>query len=303
MGEFERIGSILKRGRLNPEPLNTSKRTVTSEVREALGDFLDRAGIPREAVLEPLPPSRHVRAVAVDGSRRWKWGDATLPPDPSACPTCRGTGYVEREIDGTWGTVEECADCAGSLTQKQRRLRRGSGLPEPPIGLDSWTFDAYETSLEGQRVAKAATEAWANQDAGALPWLVLYGPAGGGKTHLAAAAIESLISRGVHARFCYVPELVDLLRAHQVDGAYEDITQQLRDVTALALDDLGAVPHTEWASGEVLKVVDWRYRSHQPLLVTTNKSPEELEARTADRLQDYRISRVVPMIWPSARRR
>lgn len=198
--------------------------------------------------------------------------------------------------------------CACKVAEQEHRygqfLRQEANLP-----MGEWTFSDYKTAFVGEpdavlhaRVAaRDAVKAWATGRT-KNAWLFLHGPAGTGKTHLAAAAVNALIGAGIHSRYEYVPELIDRLREGQRDNSYGEEIAHLKGVQVLVLDDLNATKSTEWAEGEVLKLIDWRYREQGPLLITTNVQLEDVEPRTLDRLCDRFLSKTVPMIWPSYRR-
>ena len=165
-----------------------------------------------------------------------------------------------------------------------------------------WRFADYRRATSGQESAYAAVLEWASGKG--KPWLFLRGTPGTGKTHLSAAAVSALVGGGVAARYEYVPGLVDFLRAGQIDGRTEERIAQLQSIEALVLDDLAAssASDTEWARGEVLKVVDYRYRERAPLLVTTNSVDlGTWDPRLLDRLTDRWLSSEVLMVWESGR--
>jgi DNA replication protein DnaC len=61
----------------------------------------------------------------------------------------------------------------------------------------------------------------------------------------------------------------------------------------LVLDDLGTEQAKAWASERIDRIIDWRYTSRLPLVVTTNAKSEDLPERVASRLADSKCSIVV----------
>lgn len=190
--------------------------------------------------------------------------------------------------------------CACGRAEDDDRLMeflwKQAGIPAGP-----WRFTDYRVDGEQMAYAKESVIAWCSGQSD-YQWLFMVGLVGTGKTHLCCAAVSALVGARIHVSYQWVPDLIDSLKRGFEDGSYEEQMAHLRNVEVLVLDDLGAVRPTEWADGEVLKLIDWRYREQAPLLVTTNVKLEQLEARTLDRLQDARLSRLVPMPWTTYRR-
>lgn len=77
------------------------------------------------------------------------------------------------------------------------------------------------------------------------------------------------------------------------NNSYHQKLQRIRQCSLLVLDDLGAEHAKEWAGEKIDRIVDWRYVSQMPLVVTTNAKSEDLAPRVASRLADHNCSMVV----------
>lgn len=124
-------------------------------------------------------------------------------------------------------------------------------------------------------------------------FLVLAGPTGVGKTHLAVAIAWEWFEDGFSVVFSRVDELLDELRQGYDDGTYHKRLERIRKCSLLVLDDLGAEHAKDWAGEKIDRIVDWRYVSRMPLVVTTNAKSEDLALRVASRLADRSCSLVV----------
>jgi DNA replication protein DnaC len=126
-------------------------------------------------------------------------------------------------------------------------------------------------------------------------WIVLCGASGSGKTHIAAAIVNRIIERGEPALFVVVPDLLDHLRAAFQPGAdvgYDELFERIREAPVLVLDDLGTQAPTPWAQEKLFQIINHRFNSRLPTVVTTNLHPEQIDERLRTRLTDTSIARV-----------
>lgn len=120
-------------------------------------------------------------------------------------------------------------------------------------------------------------EAWARAPLGRN--LVIFGPIGTGKSHAAVAAVRPGFEDHLEVRFYPVDELLDSLRP----GGPEDALYQLADVERLVIDDLGSERVTEWTADRVFALLNRRWLEMLPTVVTSNLTPEQLEAHVGPR--------------------
>lgn len=111
-------------------------------------------------------------------------------------------------------------------------------------------------------------------DTGAL----FYGSVGTGKSFFAACIANALIDRGVPVHIATLSELVRLRTANY---GKDDINLDKFDL--LIIDDLGV----ENASPTAYSIIDERYLSNKPLIITTNLTPSEL--KTPKTIEQKRI--------------
>lgn len=99
--------------------------------------------------------------------------------------------------------------------------------------------------------------------------LVLYGPVGIGKTHMAIAAGVSACMKGYKVRFYTVTELVLKLAEARKNGTLERLRSDLNGLDLLILDEWGYVPVDRDGSQLLFRVISDSYES-KSLLLTTN---------------------------------
>lgn len=105
--------------------------------------------------------------------------------------------------------------------------------------------------------------------------LLLYGDVGTGKSFGAACIANDLMERNVPALMTNFSTVLNSLSSQSVDK-----NEYIRDIVQyplLILDDFGIERSTEYALEQVFNVVDSRYRTGKPLIITTNLSLEEIK--------------------------
>ncbi len=122
--------------------------------------------------------------------------------------------------------------------------------------------------------------------------LILYGPVGIGKTHLAIAMGAKACGMGMNVRFYTVTELVLKLGDAHRAGTFERLIRELKKLDLLILDEWGYVPVDKEGSQLLFRVVADSYES-KSLILTTNLefskwgsifTDEQMAAAMIDRL-------------------
>ena len=99
--------------------------------------------------------------------------------------------------------------------------------------------------------------------------LVMYGPVGVGKTHMAIAAGVIACQKGYNTRFYTVTELVLKLSDARKNGTLERLRNELNNLDLLILDEWGYVPIDRDGSQLLFRVISDSYES-KSLILTTN---------------------------------
>src|ERR1700738_3231032 len=123
--------------------------------------------------------------------------------------------------------------------RSRRRLERHLAEARLPPGktLDTFDFEAVPVVSKAQVMALAAGDAWLNNGAN----LLLFGPPGGGKSHLAAALGFALVENGWRVLFTRTTDLVQRLQIARRELALEAAIAKLDKFHLLILDDLAYV--------------------------------------------------------------
>lgn len=218
----------------------------------------------------------------------------------SVCPVCKGTGFVYPLLASgrpDFSRVVPCR-CAHKELKKEKlaQLQQYSNLGV----LSRLTFDNLlpagrqggSTSQQYFTQAYEVAKAFAIDPRG---WLILVGPNGCGKTHLACAIANHRLSLGQPAFYIGVADLLDHLRSAfnpSSDVAYDELFEQVKNAPLLALDDLTVAATTPWAKGKLEQLLDYRFNSQLPTVITTDVSVEEFEERLRGHLTDPELCKV-----------
>lgn len=228
----------------------------------------------------------------------------------SLCPACK-EARKDREI----------AQSMQELSGHRQGLRRQaieakvatSGIPPRfrTCSLDSFQIDVSSPAESAQRyavkVCRAFVERWESVKAKGQV-LVMTGPTGTGKTHLACAIANAVMERHEDSvAFGTVSDhVLGVKAAFEKDSgrSEKDAVKALVDLDLLILDEVGQRT-TEYDQQLIFNVINARYNNMRPMVLMSNLSAAELDEVLGDRLADRlrEIGVFLPMAWESYRSR
>ena len=217
----------------------------------------------------------------------------------SLCETC-GTAlkpvfipFLKRHLTPACPCVIAAYDrqqAALQAGQKQAHIeqtlnRSGLGERFKNCTFDDWkprkgTETAYDIAFKYAHNLKANLQAGRGY--------IMFGAAGSGKSHLAAAIVNNAISKGYTAALERVPKLLAKIRSTYDRGPVTEsqIMKTLTSTDLLVLDDAGAEQWTRWTEPTLFTIIDERYSWQKALIITTNADLDGLEQKMGSRTMD-----------------
>ncbi len=157
-------------------------------------------------------------------------------------------------IDGQWSYIDFLArlleDEVERRAQKQLLLRLRRASVNSTKTLESFDFVRQHRNV------------------------LICGPTGTGKTHLAQAVIHEAARQGFDAVFTTTHKLLQHLNGGRADGTWERRLQAYLRPDLLVLDDFGLKPLQSPAPSDLYDVIDGRYEKGS-ILLTSNRAPSE----------------------------
>lgn len=213
------------------------------------------------------------------------------PENTEVCEECFGTGTKVDPVKGALPCPCRRLErfkkvlAAARIPRRYEKCSFANFISEPGSSQDNALLHAHKLANEYPAVERG---------------LLLMGPAGVGKTHLAVSIIKDLIEKGFAGLFY---EFGSLLK--EIQDSYNPIskTSQLKvlapvyQADVLVLDELGATVPTDWVRDTMYQIINKRYNDSKLTIFTTNylDSRSEKEQILEDRISTRLRSRLYEM--------
>jgi DNA replication protein DnaC len=223
------------------------------------------------------------------------------------CPICQGSGWkvVERSAEGAQALASAetarpgtaagepkmvwAVPCDCTTGNKAERVLAKARVPDRYRHCD---FENFETDNEIENTSREQLAAWNRSLAQAKlivqrfaeefspvremqsdQGLLLMGPCGAGKTHLAVAALKEIVQRGHSGLFYDYRELLkEIQDSYNAESQSTEmgVLEPVLKAEILVLDDVGSSKPSLWALETVGHILNTRYNEKRVTILTTN---------------------------------
>ena len=215
----------------------------------------------------------------------------------------------QKRINAMGKTMEPRCMCACQTADHEKREQerkhrefldmvaknRSVGLPDPELRKHTFENDLGYNPKQ-IAMAKQYVQHW-DEFQNSSTGLLLWGDVGTGKSFIAGCIANALLDKGVPVLMTNFARLLNKL-TDMYSGDRNAYIDSFKKYPLMIIDDLGMERNSEFAREQIFSVIDSRYRSQLPMIVTTNLSLDELKDTTdlsKARIYDRVLERCLPI--------
>ncbi|WP_373249760.1 ATP-binding protein [Mediterraneibacter gnavus] len=200
------------------------------------------------------------------------------------CSKCHTARQTRKALAGRTFTPYILCDCQRELFEKEKAEReheeflrtisqmKSSGLQDK--ALYDYNFSNDNGINPEIKHAHTYVEKWSEMKQNSTG-LLLWGDVGTGKSFFAGCIANALLEQGVPVLMTNFAKILNTLTGMFSEDRNQFINS-LNQYSLLIVDDLGIERNSEFALEQVFNVIDSRYRSKKPMIITTNLTLSEL---------------------------
>jgi DNA replication protein DnaC len=199
------------------------------------------------------------------------------------CIACEGSGLrIVEEPTPEGNTRQVARPCECRAERRAARLIERAHIPRRYEHCTLADFDtdfpgADKTLTTARLMARRFVEGYPVETEG--KGLLLVGPVGVGKTHVAVGLLKELVQeRGVVGLFYDYRELLKEVQNsynRQVSATELEVLRPVFEAEVLVLDELGAAKPSDWVWDTVAHILNTRYNDRRTTIITTNYANAE----------------------------
>lgn len=201
------------------------------------------------------------------------------------CSKCHSARQTSKQLAGRTFTPYIMCNCQRETYEKEKAERehdeflrtisqmKSSGLQDKAL----YDYNFSNDSGINPEIKHAYTyvEKWSEMKQNSTG-LLLWGDVGTGKSFFAGCIANALLEQGVPVLMTNFAKILNTLTGMFSEDRNQFINS-LNQYSLLIIDDLGIERNSEFALEQVFNVIDSRYRSKKPMIITTNLTLSELK--------------------------
>ena len=199
--------------------------------------------------------------------------------ETGTCAICGGAGWVLDSADGR----KQAHPCVCRGAEIARARLEAAGIPQR---YRDCTLDNFSDNNASLAKAKTAAREFVDSYPAVEAGLLLVGPAGRGKTHLACAILSELVTtKGVTGLYVDFSDLLMKITTSfrpDADVSKESVLTPYAEAEFLVLDELGASKPHPWVLDVLYSLLNTRY-NRKRITVATSNFEDEIESGSGER--------------------
>lgn len=217
------------------------------------------------------------------------------------CPKCNKARELVVEVNGNRSIVNAICDCEIEEDERRAAIRNEAiaEMNERARYRKAFGERVIKGDFNGEpnhalEVGKRYVDNFEATKTKNVNGIIFHGSARQGKTYAAEAIAYELHKQRFNVYMATAMELVQSFQ-YEASTKVEALRKRISNADLLVIDDLGASRDTEFGNEVIFSIVDSRYTAGKPLIVTTNKTLQEMQDSTEDqRLYGRILERCYP---------
>lgn len=215
---------------------------------------------------------------------------------PYTCKKCEDTGFVNGYS----------CECRKQLLKAVAKSRLEAVSPSKSCEFGDFDLTLYPTEIDpsyGISPRRRMNEifeycrCYADDFGRNSDSLFMHGATGLGKTHLSLAIANVVAEKGFEVVYGSAQNLLSALEREKFGGGNGDKEKELLECDLLIIDDLGSEFSTQFTVAAIYNIINTRINLGKPVIISTNLTGEELEAKYTQRITSRIIGSYISLLF------